>query len=98
MPEFENPREDATLAPAAVALVDALAVAKTLGQIPPGNTGPVAVDDGIDEQAIVGRRTADVTFAARQEILDLGPLVVAQSVAVHLSASPLPTTYELEKM
>ena len=95
---LENPREYATLAPAAVALMDALAVAKALGQVPPGNSGPVAVDDGIDEQAIVGGRPPDVTFAAWQEILDLDPLIVAQSMAVHLSASLLPTTHESEKM
>jgi hypothetical protein len=38
-----------------------------------------------------------MTFAARQHIVDPGPLVVAQGVAMHPSASPLPTFQESEK-
>ena len=41
----------------------------------------MAMDDRVDEQAIVGSRTADMAFAAGQNILDLVPLVVAQGVA-----------------
>jgi hypothetical protein len=37
-----------------------------------------------------------MAFAAGQEILDLVPLVVAQGVAVHASASRLPTPHESE--
>lgn len=77
--------------------MDALTVAKTLGQVPPGHPGPIAEDNRVDEQAIVGRRAADMTFASRQEILDLVPLIIAQSVAVHGPASSLPTPHESEK-
>ena len=68
-----------------------------LGQIAPRDARAIAIDDRVDEQAIVGRRTADMALAAGQEILDLVPLVVvAQGVAVHASASRLPTPHESE--
>ena len=89
--------ENAAFAPSPKALMDGLAFAVSLRQVPPGNTRSVTIDDGIDEQPVVGRGAADVAFAARQEILDLRPLVVAQGVAVHLSASSLPTAHESEK-
>ena len=40
-----------------------------LRQVTPGHARPVAIDDGIDEQAVVGRRTADVALAAGQKSL-----------------------------
>ena len=73
------------------------AIAKALWQITPGYACPIAEDDGIDEQAIIGGRPADVAFAAGQEILDPVPLIVAQGMAMHPSASKLPTTHESEK-
>ena len=46
-------------------------------QITPRHAGSCAVYNGVDEQAVVGRRATDVALPTRQEILDLGPLVVA---------------------
>jgi hypothetical protein len=37
-----------------------------------------------------------MTFAAGQEVLDLVPLVVAERIAMHVSASRLPTPHESE--
>ena len=76
--------------------MDGDTIAETLWQIAPGNARAIAEDDGIHEQAIVRGSPTDMAVAARQEILDPDPLVVAQSMAMHLSASELPTTYESE--
>jgi hypothetical protein len=54
------------------------------------------MDDHVDELAIVDCRTADIALMAAQEILDLVPQVVAQGVAVHASASRLPTPHDSE--
>src|SRR5207247_9861005 len=56
--DLEDPREHAFLAPAVEALKDLVPVAKTLGQIPPGNSRLGDKEDGIDEQAIVLGRHA----------------------------------------
>jgi hypothetical protein len=66
----------------------------TLRQITPGNPIPVAINDGIDKQAVVHRGAANMALPPWQEVLDPGPLVVAQSVALHRSDSPLPTSHE----
>jgi len=65
-----------------------LPVPVSLRQVTPGNARAIPINHSIDEQAIVGRCAADMAFAARQKILDLVPLVLAQSMAVHVSASP----------
>jgi len=74
-----------------------LPAAIALGQITPWNAGSVSINDGIDKQAVVRRRAANMALPPRQKVLDLCPLVVAQGVALHLSASPLPTVHESEK-
>ena len=74
---FENASKNTTFAPSPQTLVRRLPLAVSLGQIAPRYAGSRTVDDGINEQAVVGRRAADVPLPARQEILDLGPLVVA---------------------
>jgi hypothetical protein len=56
--ELENPLEDAALGPSVEALIDDLPVAKALGQITPRDAGAKSEENGFDEQAIVGRRTA----------------------------------------
>ena len=74
---FENASKNATFAPSSQPLVRWLPVAVSLRQIAPRYPGSCAVYNGVDEQAIVSRCAADVTLSTRQEILDLGPLVVA---------------------
>lgn len=76
----ENACKHATFAPSPEAPVGRFPVAVACRQVAPGDAGPVPIDDRIDEQAVVRRCATDVTFAARQEVLDLGPLVVAQGV------------------
>src|SRR5690606_32202951 len=95
---LEHPCKHAAFTPSPVAPVGGLPVPVPLRQITPGNAGAIAVDDGIDEQPVVGRRPADVTFAAGQEVLDLVPLVVAERIAMHVSASRLPTPDQSEAM
>jgi hypothetical protein len=46
-----------------------------------------SIDHRIDEQTVVGSRTADMALPAGQEILDPLPLIIAQSIAVHVPAS-----------
>jgi hypothetical protein len=65
---FENPRKHAAFAPSAVAPVRCLPAPVPLRQIAPGDARAVTIDDGIDEQSVVGSRAADVTVAAGQEV------------------------------
>jgi hypothetical protein len=67
--ELENPLEDAALGPSVEALIDDLPVAKALGQITPRDAGAKSEENGFDEQAIVGRRTAHMAFGARQNLI-----------------------------
>ena len=76
--ELENPLENAALGPSVEALVDALPVAEALGQITPRDTGSKPEKNSFDEQPIVRRRAAHMAFAARQNVLDPIPLVIAQ--------------------
>jgi hypothetical protein len=59
-----------------------LPFAVTLRQVTPGDAGAIPIDHRIHEQTVVGGRTAGMAFPAGQEILDLFPLIVAQSIAV----------------
>ena len=45
-------------------------VAKTLGQITPGNACLIVVEHGIDEQAVVRSGPADMTGPARQQMFN----------------------------
>jgi len=91
---LENALENPALRPPAEALVDDLPVPETLWQVTPRNAGPISVEDGVNEQAIVRRRAADMAFAAGQKILDPIPLVVAPCIASHRSAPLEPTAHE----
>jgi len=86
--EIENPLENAALGPSVEALIDDLPVAKALGQIAPRDAGAKLEKNGFDKQAIVGGRTGNMVFAARQNVFDPIPLVVAQRLSSHRS-SPL---------
>jgi hypothetical protein len=76
--------------------VDRLPVPVSLGQIAPRHARPIPIDHGIHEQAVVGCGAADMAFATGQEVFDPDPLIVAKCVAVHPSASRLPTVHESE--
>jgi hypothetical protein len=75
--QLENALENPAFGPSVEALVDDLPIPEALRQIAPGDTRPIAVQNCIDEQSVVGRGAADVAFASRQKILDPSPLVVA---------------------
>src|SRR5215212_1410884 len=74
------------LGPAAEAPMHLHAVAEALGQVAPGNTGPVAVEHRLDKQPIIRRRDADPALLPRQQVLDSVPLVIVQAIAAHRSA------------
>jgi hypothetical protein len=59
------------------ALVSDFPVTETLRQIAPRNADSIAVDNGVDEQPVIGRGPPHMTFAPRKKILDPFPLLVA---------------------
>jgi len=61
-------------------------LAVTLRQVTPGDARAIPIDHRIDEQTVVGSRAADMALPAGQEILDPLPLIIAQSIAVHVPA------------
>src|SRR3984893_4609694 len=83
---LENSLENAALGPSAKALVHDLPVAETHRQISPGNSRSISVKNRVNEQPVVCRSAADMSFPAGQEILDPLPLVVSQPKALHGSA------------
>ena len=91
---LEDALPDAGLGPATEAAVDVLPVAKTLRQVTPGDAGAIAVEHGVDEQAVICRGHTDAPWPARQVVFDPLPLVVTQGMSVHRSASPKLTAYE----
>ena len=74
--QLENAFENSALRPSAEALVDDFPIPETLRKITPWNAGSIPVQNRLDEQPIIRRRTADMAFAARQKILDPVPLIV----------------------
>ncbi len=83
---LKDPFPDTRLGPAAEPPMHILPVAEALRQIAPGNAGPVAVEHGFDEPAVVRRGHSDRALPPRQQVLDPVPLVVAKPVAAHRSA------------
>lgn len=62
----EEPFPDPRLGRARVPAVDVLPAAEAFGEIAPGDSGPVAVDDGFHEEAVVAGGDADGAVAAGQ--------------------------------
>ena len=84
---LEDALPDAGFGPAGEAPVHVVPVAEPLGQVAPRDAGTVAIQHRFDEQAVVRRGHADMALAARQQLLNPLPLVVAECVAAHRSAS-----------
>ena len=61
---------------------DVVPVSETLRQVAPRDARAVAVNDGLDKQAVILRRDADRIFAAGQYMFDPLPLIIAQSIAL----------------
>jgi hypothetical protein len=53
--QLKDPLPDACLCPTAEAAMHVLPVAETLWQVTPGDASAIAEEDGLDEQAVVGR-------------------------------------------
>src|SRR4051812_35856003 len=94
---LENPLPDAGFRPVGKAAVRVVLIAKALQLVPPGDAGAIAVEHGIDKQAVVRGGHANRTKPARQQILDPVPLVVTKGIAAHRSASPKLTAHESKK-
>src|SRR6266511_478717 len=83
---LENALDDTALRPSAEAFVHDLPVAETGREITPWYPCSISVKNRLDKQPVVRRSAANMTFTARQEILNPRPLVVSQSKALHGSA------------
>ncbi|AOS04063.1 hypothetical protein DXO170_15525 [Xanthomonas oryzae pv. oryzae] len=55
-------------------------VAKAFGQVAPGDTGAIAVEDSLDKQPVVLGGHADMTSSAEKQIADAIPLIVSKGV------------------
>src|SRR4051812_50195858 len=77
---LKNPLPDAGSGPAAEAAMDVLAVAKALRQVAPGDAGAIAVEDGINKQAVVPGGHTHKNKPARQPNFFPPPLVVPHGV------------------
>src|SRR4051794_10275869 len=91
---LKNPLPDTGFSPAAEAAMDVLAVAKALRQVAPGDAGAIAVENGIDEQAVVRGGPTNRPRPAGQQISDPLRLVVTKGISAHRSASSKLTAYE----
>ena len=80
---LKQPLPHPGLGPAAEPPVSIFPITQALGQITPGNSRTVAIDNRFDESTIVARGRADMTDSPWQQVLDTLPLVVTQSVAGH---------------
>jgi hypothetical protein len=68
------------LGPAAEPSVRVLPIAKALGQIAPGNSGAVAIQNRFDEAPIILSGGANMPDSSRQQVLYPLPLLVAQVI------------------
>jgi hypothetical protein len=68
---------DTRFGPSAEAPFHVLPVAQTLRQVAPGDAGAIAIEDGLDEQAVVRGGHANRAKPAGQQVLDPVPLVIA---------------------
>ena len=74
---LKNPLPDAGFGPTAEAAVNVLPVTETLRKVPPGDTSAVPIEHRLHEQPVIRRGYAYRARPARQESLDLVPLIVA---------------------
>lgn len=84
---MENPFPDAGFSPSAEAPMDVFPMAEMFRQVTPGNACPISEQHRFDEAAVVGCRDAHRSGPAGQQVLDVIPLIIAQGVALHRSAS-----------
>ena len=84
---LENAGKHPALAPSSISPVRRLPLAVTLRQVTPRDARAIPIDHRIDEQTVVGSRTAYMALPAGQEILDPLRLIIAQIIAVHVPAS-----------
>jgi hypothetical protein len=85
---IEDPLPDACLAPTRVTEVYDAEVTEALRQVSPRDAGAVAIEHGVDEEAVVTGRHTHMACSAGQQVLDAGPLVVSEGVsAVHGSSA-----------
>ena len=83
---FKQALPHPVFAPPAEPSMGILPVAESLGQVTPGNSGAVSVEDGFDESAIIVCGYADISRFSRKQVLDSLPLIIAKCISVHGSA------------
>ena len=83
----ENPRKCASFAPMTITQARRFPVTVAFGKIAPRDASSIAKVNRIHEKPIVSGSAADMAFAPGQKVFDPVPLIVAQSVAEHGSAS-----------
>ena len=84
--QLKNALENAAFCPSTKSLMHYSPITKARRQITPRDACPVSVKNGFDKQSVVCRGTTDMSFTPGQKILDLIPLIVSQSKALHGSA------------
>jgi hypothetical protein len=74
---LENAFENPALGPPVEALVDDLPIPEALRKIAPWDARSISEQNRFHEQPVIRRSATNMTFAARQKILDPIPLIVA---------------------
>src|SRR6476469_5083152 len=96
MPEHLRPHP--LLGPSAEATMHLDAIAETLRQVTPRNTGAEPVQHRFDEEPVVPCRYPDVAITAGQQVADPLAFVVPQAVTPHRSAPDSLTAYECYRL
>ena len=78
---FEDPFPDAGLRPPVEPVVHGLPGTESLGEVAPGNTGPDAPDDRVDEVAVASLRARPGSYG--EDPLNAFPLGIAQFMSAH---------------
>jgi len=78
---LENSLPDTANGPSAESRMHHTEVAESLGKVAPRNPGTIAIENSLDKQTVVLRRTPNHADTSRQQILHPIPLIVPQPVA-----------------
>lgn len=84
----ENPLDHTAFSPPTQSSVHVFPATEPSRKVTPGNTRTISIQYGFHEQMVVRNRAADMTFPTGKKSLYPLPLVVAQTVSPHPSASP----------
>ena len=94
----EHAPPHARLGPTGEPGMDVLPSPEPLGQVPPRHASTVAIQNRLDEQAVVRRSHTRITLLPREQAAYALPLVVAKPITPHPSAPCLPATCQPNTM